>query len=210
MIMIFSAALILGFYFREVSLLTSSPDSMAALNKLVIPCIVVVLAWMVGETIVSTLQSDPTSYNIDIITVFQADAGFTIAMACVVFLFLGWGVFSLLFSLRNSGGSAARGTVVRVSLLGIGVMVTLLPFGIIHGWCYLVLLKDLYTSTMFFLFFGMASAVPAIIICLSFRVSISKEIEISKSATSSTSGSSGASGSSKSSSSSAADPVIEL
>jgi len=217
----FTAMIIMGFYFVEISHLTTS-QAVTGISKLKIPAaIFIVILWIVVLSTQAVDASDPvfTGSNVS-----QVSLGlFFWAWTSVIVPFmataiLAFGSVSLLLALRTASN---QGPVLRIVILSTSVIILVWPMFLITTLLFYAPDIDIFTSPLFrnqnlYEFLGLRSLLQTIciisinvLLSLNFSVTVQKEIEMSKSGTSSTSGSSGSS-SSSSSSSSAADPVIEL
>jgi len=214
---IFTALIILGFYMREISLLTSSSHG-AVLEKMKIPaCIVVSLLWIVvilASGLGLGVCGNQVCQSSKVFSQF-AFAMFVI-IATATFAFLTWGCVSVLMTLDRS--SKNFWAVLLVVVLCMTSCVSSVVLGILFETLFWIFAFNISTVALFvnasvssyqamlpaFEIFG--PVVSAFLILMIFRVSVSKEIELSKSATSSTS----ASSKSSSSSSSASENIVEL
>lgn len=210
-----SACVLIGFYFTEVSHLTSQKQ-ISLLDTLKIPGYISIASIWVIYFVVSGVgtfyrSGNPTDLG-------SKGPGYAIAVTYGIVALLAmfiacFGGFKLIKSLPPGQG---RGNIIStVVLVVVAAFLNLgfLPCMITIRWWLFEGFAIVCTEVQLMMLFGIFWVwPPAIIYCLIasvFRVSLSREIEISKSATSSTSGSYKSS-SSSSSNSSAADPVIEL
>lgn len=249
--LVWTSVMIMGFYFKEVSMLTSAQGKNGAvLDKLRIPsAIILTLMWLfflisqiifvvdpisiTGDKISGfyQLKPDPNSNNqipsLDVVQftarVERGQAGVAIFTILVCSFIMVYGVVSLLIGLRGAASSAKK-TIIRIIILSSIIVIVIMVLGIMRWtWrlcdCDPAIPFDDVTN-FYHAFVPAKYAVfhhffAGLAILLSFRVSESKEIEVSRSATGSTSGSSSSGSSSGASSSSASsassgDPVIEL
>jgi len=210
----FSGLIVLGLYFKEISSLTSSKPG-GFLDKLKWPCVGLLgLLWATNIT-----QSFIQAFPVDV----QNSAGqfvqfiiaiFALSAFCCIVVFA-WGGVSLLTSVPTSSEKFSTVLVV-VLVAGFAVCDTT-----ISCFIYNVITNFIgganggpmgdginFLQWMWIgqglMYFGPPTGM--LMVCFLFRVSVAKEIELSKSGTSSTSSSS----KSSSSSSSSSDPVIEL
>jgi len=207
----YSALLTLGLYFKEVSMLTKSGGS-ATLEVMKWPCVVVLALLWSAIIVNSFLQTTVPPGGFSNYGNFQQYVLSIFCLVCAVLLFFCvWGCGSLLLSMdRNS--KMFRSVLLIVICYSASVVIA-----ITSGLIYLTTsyfigvdgtnpIDDVvsiiqYQWTVECLMFICPPA-AMIIICFIFRVSVSKEIELSKSGTSSTSGRSGSGSSSSSSASS--------
>jgi len=229
-----TACMLLGFYFREVSVLTSSQSGSNILGKLLIPALVVMgLVWVFFLTLEifvaagspGVLQSfwpdvtggvDAARFTFQQLETAEA-AVFFVCMGVVIVVIV-FGVVSLLFAVAGTTGQH-RGSVLNIVVLGFILVVDVGAFGFFrwsqtfafsgYGWGLTMTLSSNY-MLRFVLIDNIYHPILIIVLLANFRVKTAKEIEISKSGTSSTSSGSSKSSSSSSSSSSTSDPVIEL
>lgn len=203
-----TVVILMGLYFGEIASITSA-QGVVGLSIYKWPAILIIaVCWIMilvtgGITAAgnaSEILGQPTGFAV---------MGIIIATTGIALLISLWGGF---FLLRASQG---KGDVIRVVLITIASAVLLMGFA--TAWAvttYDLKLIDYTVSQVTYLnmlaFFSVfVPAICLILIMMNFRVSVAKEIEISKSGTSSTSSGSSSS-SSSSSSSNNSDPVIEL
>jgi len=210
----FSSSILLGLYFRELSTLTSAQES-PVLNAMFWPAVVIIGFMWIGILIVGGVTvNEPSSADTNGNLAALQLAVIVIA-AFVMMVVVMWGSLSLLLSFAGTSDSS-KALLVKVILLSVLQMIVLVPTGVFFtvAYNYPETTVSLYLNTVqvIWLDVGLSVYGPVVasfIILFNFRISVSKEIEVSKSGTSSTS--SGSSSSSNSSSSSASnDPVIEL
>ncbi len=205
-----TSAVILGLYFREISQITSSQSS-GALNVMKWPAIIIIfLLWaaLFSSGLVSSL--DPPGGGP------SGTSNFAFAFV-IASLFVGGGILvfgsiSLLISMRGTKNSAGLYRVIVSSLLVFAIMWSL---GVLCAvWTYF--LVETYQYGQYSLVCALTTLnvfppfVCFVLVMSNFRISLVKEIEISKSGTSSTDSSRSSSSRSTSSSASTNDPVIEL
>jgi hypothetical protein len=234
--LLWTACIVLGFYFRDVSTLTTSSEgTQNILGKLLIPAIVVmVIVWGIFMGIVIYLQF-MGAVQINEFFIARAAQGYSdtqnqeyvviqgaIAFACIVVVvaILAFGSISIV---SGSSGMSSEGkrTIYSIAALSLFILLVLGGFGMYFwtgefsfhnkGWTTGNTFDDTHMLWKVFIP-TMHHFLIVVALCFAFRVSVDREIEMSKSGTSSTSGmSSSSSGSSSSSSSSSSrDPVIEL
>lgn len=210
-----TSLVILGFYFGEISRLTSASRSLG-LDKMRIPAAVFIfLLWAIVLSAQSVVASDVQFSTTSAPS--QLSQFFFAWLACVtpfaISALLIWGSVNLILAMKGSSNSAAiiricAITVVAVVLLWtlnlVGFMLLYNPNNIIPT--NFATLSFYYVLATRGVLFCLCYVSINIILCLNFSVSVQKEIEMSKSGTSSTS----SSNSKSSTSSSSADPVIEL
>jgi len=209
-----SDSILMGLYFKEVSCLVQSSGDGATFNVMFWPSVIVLgAAWLI--ILIAGGFGTNSALNYGNLSPVLAVLGISVAVLAVAFFVCAWGSLSILLKLRGLD-STARGNVVRVIVFSMGGCIINTAFGITSTVMY-AYLPSLYVNNLSsvgvlvfseFLWVFIPCCV-IILFMLNFRVTIAKEIEISKSQTSSTSGRSSSSASS-SSSSSANDPVIEL
>jgi len=212
------AVVIYCFYLIEVSTLTQSKMGGNVFSKFLIPCVAMCgVLWLVevitSSLIIGTFWSDVGGTDFD--NSFDAyNISYLLIISLTITLLL---VSSVLFSWHIMGHKQLRGMFIRVLICNF-LALTFIILTMLH-WIWLTIDRNnnfnqpqySYWVTLSQAMLYIPSALLLILIASFFRVSLEKEIEISKSGTSSTSGSSSSSGSSKSSSSlSNAEPVIEL
>lgn len=234
--LLWTACIVLGFYFRDVSTLTTSAEgTQNVLGKMLIPAVIVMtIVWAIFMAIVIYLQFYG-AVEINSFFFGRAAQGYqdtqnqeylvvqaAVSFACIIIVMavLAFGAISIVM---GSSGMSSEGKRTIYSIAGLSLFILLIlgSFGIFFwtgelsprnkGWMigvpaiYGIMLWKYLIPTMHHLLIVVA-------MCFAFRVSVDKEIEMSKSGTSSTSGmsSSSSGGSSSSSSSSSRDPVIEL
>jgi len=202
----------MGLYFGEISQLTSVP-SVPGLKILFWPAVAII-----GAAWVLIIVAGGMATNFALATTAGPQRkiifAFVTAALVVQLLVVLWGSFCVV---RQASGGA-RLSVARVALISVLASVFLTSFGIASmSLQYLdtTFMEDTISEVSLIVFFEFGFIfVPCFcvgLIILNFRVSTSKEIELSKSSTSSTSSKGGSSSSSSSSaSSSRQDPVIEL
>ena len=235
--LLWTACIVLGFYFGDVSMLTSSSSTSRILGKMVVPAVAVLfLVWglFLGLTIYVTFlgagdtndhffeslaqgNSDVLVYNL---LVVRAAASFSCVIVCVaIVLFGGISIF-----LSSSGmSSEGRKTIIAISGLSLFITLVIGGLGLFYWSNYFTFnnvgwspgFTDLHRIAIWELMVPILHHFLIVVaLCFTFRISVDKEIEMSKSGTSSTSSSSSSSlsssNSSSSSSSSTRDPVIEL
>jgi len=210
----FTIAVLFSFYFIEVSKLTAS-QSAGGLGYFIIPALVLIgLQWLmiliVGGLNANPTQGVDTASSQSALTTAQF-AGFVIVLS-IQFILTCYASFVVLLA---SKGTTQFGSILRVVGLSLLASASLCAFGIAavvfqnfssandSGSSTFLQLLGYYEMFLWFV-----PMICMILYLLNFKISLQKEIEISKSGTSSTS-SMGASKSS-SSSSSGNDPVIEL
>ncbi len=219
----FTAVLVMGFYFGEMSRLTSR-HTVPGLSALKIPAIVfIIFVWaiFIADNLVNALDPLAIDVKTDSTTLYNF---FFIWMAVIVPLvcsaILIWGMISIILALSSSPN---KGSLVRIMILCGFAICFIWAFGVVH-WLnnyqpfgYLTVrggFNDLWEIPFYAVRMWMGNFYccgTCILLCFCFSVTVSKEIEISKSGTSSTSSANSSSKSSKSSSgSSSSDPVIEL
>lgn len=211
-----SACVVVGFYFKEISSLTSS-TSMKFLDKLFIPFIgIIVLLWA-SQIVISFLNTFPPAVGATSVTAGFGNLFISVIAfvdACTLAI-VAWGSVSLLLTIGGIGSERKTIIITTIVLTCFATAVSV-AFSITYlairyfpattagagltavNWTALGLGILLFAPTTVFVIFGFM-----------FRISVSKEVEISKSATSSTSYSS-QSTSASSSSSKGEEPVIEL
>lgn len=214
---IYTALLIMALYFREVASLTTAGAGKFELLK--IPMLVLAIGLWVMTIITSAFNATPngTTGNTPQDVYNAIFAVYVILSAALVAAYL-WGSISLLMTLRGANASVKRAVIIVVVVSSFA-MVNAIWTCLVHA--ALTFYIDGYGGPwgerITFFEWGwilqltvyLGTSIPGILLCLLFRVSVQKEIELSKSGTSSTSSGYGKSNSSSSSSSSA-DPVIEL
>lgn len=232
--LLWTACMILGFYFGEVALLTSSSTTTTVLGKMLIPALLSMLVvWgiFLGLTVYLNFlgaykDQEQLIFNLFLGVLYTynqtlAEIQATVSFVCIgiTMAILVFGSVSILIGSKGMTGDGAKAVWLIVGL-SVFVLLVLGGFGLYYwsnfftsyryGWtngftvAYSMYLWRYFIPSLHHFFIVMA-------LCFSFRLSIDKEIEISKSGTSSTSGAMSGSGSGSSSSSSASrDPVIEL
>jgi len=215
----YTSLIVLGFYFGEISQL-SSMQKVPGLDKMRIPAaIFVALLWAVVISNQATDASDPTPFNGFSPGLLQ---NFFFAWLGVVVPFftsaiLLWGSINLLRAMPTSSVKSPFIRVAVVSFSSFAIMWSLILVGFINffgppptgqttTWGAFTVYQYVCLREIFW---GLGYCIISVLACSLFNVSVAKEIELSKSATSSTSSSS-KSKSGSSSSSSSSDPVIEL
>jgi hypothetical protein len=203
-----------GFFLAEVSMITASQSS-GGLDKMKIPAAVTIVVVWVLTIVVGALYGA----NVTDASANQAAKGVLLGLMMPCFFVVGviviWGCTAVLIS-ASKGGGASASSIVKICLIGYASVIVFWAFG--GAWfafrsdpIVLAGQLDQYSNVAYCTFIvAVLVFVPSLVslmFALSFRLSVSKEIEVSKSGTSSTS----SSGSSSSSSSSRSDdPVIEL
>lgn len=232
--LLWSACMILGFYFGEVALLTSSSATTNVLGKMLIPAIIsmtVVWGIFLGLTIYLNFlgaykdteqilfilfQGSLTSYA-NTLAEFQATVSFVCIGICVAIL--AFGSISIIIGARGMTNDGAKAIWI-IAGLSVFILLCVSGFGLFYWSNYFTTSRFGWSNgfTIVYSQYLWRYLIPSLhhffivmALCFAFRLSLEKEIEVSKSGTSSTSGSMSGSGSSSSSSSSAnRDPVIEL
>ena len=214
----YAALMVLGFYFGEVASITSAKN-VPGLGRLRLPAVIFILVNYIFFIVFGAIDASDFLADDSVNLVGYRNLAFAwIGVVCpfIVSCILVWGSISLLqgfYSMGKISWPAVR--IFLIALLCILTMWTLLfmvniyaygPGTTLNTVVFETVVQDYFWQRDLMTVFG--TCFPCILICLNFSVSVSKEIEISKSGTSSTSGSSGSAVSSSSSSSS--DPVIEL
>jgi len=205
----FSAVTVFAFYFVEVSTLTS--NKLDGLSKFAIPAGIVCAAlWIIEVVVASIFCTLPDSIP-KFTTIIQLYASIYIICGNLVMILLIVSATMLIISLASSN---MKGAIVRFGLTAFGLCCCI-QFQIVFAYLTCSSLRSVspqwgeFGATMAGLA-GMwwSPSFAAIMLALNYRVSLQKEIEISKSGT--TSGSSSGRSGSSSSSSSNTNPVIEL
>lgn len=211
----YSAIVVYGFYMAEVSLITRA--GLTGLDKFAIPCAIVCLALFVCEIVIgaSFAAFDPE----DAVTKFDALLELLAAIYLVVSSLLT--IFVILVTLllvKALASTSNTGLMIQFCLVNFGLIV-LIWFAMLGN---IFIAQGLLEKSPRWGEFGpqmagsagwwWGTALATLLLATSFRISVQKEIEVSKSATSSTGSSGGSSSgfSSSSSSSASKDPVIEL
>jgi len=216
---IYTALIILGFYLREVSVLTTSSQG-AVLDKMKIPAAVVIGLLWIMVILASGLGLGVCSGEVCQTDVRLSQFAFSIfvIVSTATFAFLLWGSVSILLSIDRS--SKNFWSILFIVILSLTSCVMNIILGIMYEvlW-WIFAFDDITTVSLFvnstpfsyqalmpaFQIFG--PTIGATLVLLIFRVTVAKEIELSKSATSSTSN---ASSKASSSSSSASENIVEL
>jgi len=207
-----TASIVFGFYLREVATLTNKPQN-AVLKLMFWPAVVVVsFLWVVTIIVSFVSVQEPASADTNGQIAPLSLSAFVVSFFLMIVVVC-WGSFSLLFAM-NSASAGAKTNLFRIILLSLMQIVILVPTGL----CYVITYT--YPETTVALYMNEVQLIwldaglgvfgpvaTCLVIVLNFRVSVQKEIELSKSNTTSSTSSSGRS---SSSSSSSADPVIEL
>lgn len=226
-----TAVMIMGFYFREVSLLTSSSAAVGVLNKVKIPAIIVLsLMWaffiitqimfvvdpefMSEQKIVTFYRFNLNSLGatdfVDYVSQIEtARAAVAIVLIILCTAILVFGVISLLIAIGGASMSSKK-TVIRISVLCSIIVIVLCVVGIMR-WNFYICFCDVALGAQMTnldqIFTTLKYTVwhhflVGMAILIAYRVQESKEIEASKSAVDGTSSTSGSSSSSGGSSSS--------
>ncbi len=215
-----SACVLVGFYFTETAHLTSQ-TSIALLDRLKIPGYISIGVIWVVYFVVSAIGTFYRSGNPQ--DQGSVGPGYAIAvtyglLALFAMFIALFGGISLIRALPDTA-NIRRSIVLTVGLVVVSSFVNLvfLPLVITLRWWVFDAFANILQERQIVLLFGVCWVWPPawiyIMLASVFRVSLSKEIEISKSATSASSTSSTKSNSSTLSAystSSSADPVIEL
>jgi hypothetical protein len=197
-----------GFYFKEVTLLTSSQQG-GFLEKLRYPAIVVIAGVWIMIIVTGALGAAENPGFLSSSGGSTAQFAILTIGVIVMDIILLWGAISVQISMRNSSQN-----LQRMLLLVYLAVILATAFGIwFFAFRYLTEQAATWCSVLNVVRLTIACnlvtpPVVMILFCLCFQVTISKEIEVSASGTSSTSKSSKSS--SSGSSSSGSDPVIEL
>jgi len=201
---VFGACLVLAFYFKEISVLSSQKGTLSALDYFRVPAFVLIGSIFIVDYVCDALIGSRLG-TLSITQIFTIQMGFYAAIYFVVIVVMLWGMLALVFAMRDMAGKH-RGLIARVVVLTCVNVIAIASL----SWFWANSLVP-YSSNNYNEYGGLfvAMAAPAVMcltLCFNFRIEVQQEIEISKSGTSSTS----SSGSSSSSKSSSADPVIEL
>jgi uncharacterized membrane protein YgcG len=217
----FSAVVVYGFYLAEISFITQA--GLGGLDKFTIPCILVCASlWIIDVAVGSTFavffpagtgSGTDTAEKFSQILTLLASIYLVLASLVTIFTLI---VTTLLVKALLSTSNFRLTLQIILTSFGLILMVWLTVVGNIF-----IARSQIKISPQWGEFSPqMASncgwmwgpALGTLLLASIFRISVHKEIEISKSGTSSTSGMSSGSSSSSSSSSSSrgADPVIEL
>lgn len=203
-----TVVILMGLYFGEIASITQA-QSVAGLSVYKWPAIVIIaVCWiMIFVSGALGIANREEISGTPLATAVLAMIIVTLGIGLIISI---WGGLVLLKA------SQGKIEVVRVVLITLAAAVLVTGFG--TGWAVIhynirFLLDDTVTQLSYLslrlMFSIFIPCITLILVMFNFRVSVSKEIEMSKSGTSSTS--SASSGSSSSSSSSASsDPVIEL
>lgn len=228
---------IMGIYFAEVASLTSAQTS-GTISKLKIPAIIIIaIVWIMTliVALIDAIDPDEFMFNFWRDTFNLTPAGVTAGSVVIDQIRLAEVGINIIVILLNCGVLIFGSVLLLKSLVSVSAQRKSMLARLIitigaTALCYLVLGLALWWSftggsartnlpnylmsdanTLQFTLTYLWSFFTAGVLLLSFRASVTKEVELSKSAgTDSTSGSSARSGSSSSGSSSAGDPVIEL
>jgi len=209
-----SLIMIIGLYFKELSVLTKA--NVSSFNLFFWPAIVVVGGSWVIVVITSALTAVSVLNQPELLAnTYLALLGTLVVVFAACLFLIGWGSVSIIAAGALQGEK--KWEILKVIVLSLCATVFNTGFGLnaVLFWVYtpgfwfqeqsISLISIVILNEMSLVF------VPCccmLMIIFNFRVSVSKEIELSKSGTSSTS--SGSTNKSSSSSSSSADPVIEL
>lgn len=207
-----SALILAGFYFTEVALLTKQ-QAIAGLDKMRIPGIIAIgVVWIVCIVVSSLVPAYRTndvppppngSQGVVVAVIYGIMGGFTLVIVV-------WGSVALMHAI----GERKAIIIPFIGLLFFALMNYCWSLGLWIQVRFFVDRVTLWNQGQVAMIFMAAevwgNAITFIALSFLFRVSVSKEIEISKSATSSTSSVSSMSSKSTSSSASHQEPVIEL
>lgn len=204
----YSAVVLYCFYLIEVSMLTG--NTISTIQRFKWPCVVLLAGLMVIELVVASIfAAFPSTLNFT--TIFQLWSCIYIICAGSISLLL---AFSTVLFARAIFSTDKTSMGIRIMVIN-ATLFLLIWFSVVGFFC-IVLNNWFYYPywNLVFASLGFSTFLSCLVLCLSLRISVQKEIEISKSATSSTSAASnnsyGSSSSRSTSSSAAADPVIEL
>lgn len=213
---ILTANIIMGLYFADVALLTSSAGAAGTMKVMKIPMIVILVILWAAQITISFISIFPPTSN------GAAQGGtfsnfFIAIVALVNFVTLAlntWGTILLARAVSSLSGVQRSSVITTFVLADLSCLISV-TFSL---WYYAFRFFSPQTGvnlslTQFFTILGALIWIPipisGLLLSFLFQVSVSKEVELSKSGTSSTSMHSSSSKSSSSSSSSS-DPVIEL